>query len=108
MPPLSLNIYVPRDELFNHVKFKDFLTYGGTAIVRVIIPEIASVLARPFNEFNSFKHVLEVYKDSAEERSRECMPWKILKGQFHKYPIPHVIEGTYVFSFYGSTTKFSL
>lgn len=78
------------------MKFKDFLSYSATSISRVIIPEIGSLLARPFNEFNSFKHVLEYYKDSAEERSRECLPWKILRGQLHKFPIPHIIEGTYV------------
>ncbi|CAN4092979.1 unnamed protein product [Withania somnifera] len=81
LPLMSLNIY-----------FKDFLTYGATSIGRVIIPEIASLLARPFNEFNSFKHLLGYYKDSAVEGSRECLLWKMLKGQFHKFPIPHVIK----------------
>ncbi|KAJ8547370.1 hypothetical protein K7X08_010956 [Anisodus acutangulus] len=80
---LSLNIYVPRNERFNHVKFKDFLAYGATATGRVIIPQIASLLAKPFNEFNNFKHVLEFYKDQAPERSKE---------QFHKFPVRHVIK----------------
>ncbi|KAK4357184.1 hypothetical protein RND71_022794 [Anisodus tanguticus] len=80
---LSLNIYVPRDERFNHVKFKDFLAYGATETGRVIIPQIASLLAKPFNEFNNFKHVLEFYKDQAPERSKE---------QFHKFPVRHVIK----------------
>ncbi|XP_060181056.1 probable linoleate 9S-lipoxygenase 5 isoform X1 [Lycium barbarum] len=92
LPLLSLNIYVPRDERFNHVKFKDFLGYGATSMGRVIIPQIASLFAKPFNEFNNFKHVLEFYKNQAAEKSRECMPWEMLKGQVHKFPVPHVIK----------------
>ncbi|KAM3356251.1 putative linoleate 9S-lipoxygenase 5 [Capsicum galapagoense] len=89
LPLPSLNIYVPRDECFNHVKFKDFLAYSATSIGRVIIPQTASLLARPFNEFISFKHVRGFYKDNAAEG---CMPRKMFRVQFHKFPIPHVIK----------------
>ncbi|XP_016461347.2 putative linoleate 9S-lipoxygenase 5 [Nicotiana tabacum] len=92
LPLLSLNIYVPRDERFNHVKFMDFLRYGAKSMGRVIIPQLASLLAKPFNEFNSFKHVQKVYKGRVPDNSTESMPWEMLKGQLHKFPIPHVIK----------------
>ncbi|KAH0643710.1 hypothetical protein KY290_033391 [Solanum tuberosum] len=37
---LSLDIYVPRDERFGHLKMSDFLTYALKSIVQFILPEL--------------------------------------------------------------------
>ncbi|KAI3803989.1 hypothetical protein L1987_32156 [Smallanthus sonchifolius] len=59
---LSLNIYVPRDERFNHIKFSDFLGYAAKSIGQVVRPEIKAIFDKTPNEFDSFEDVLALYK----------------------------------------------
>ncbi|KAF5786360.1 putative linoleate 9S-lipoxygenase [Helianthus annuus] len=59
---LSLNIYVPRDERFNHIKFSDFLGYAAKSIGQVVRPEVKAVFDRTPNEFDSFDDVMKLYK----------------------------------------------
>ncbi|KAL4588334.1 hypothetical protein LXL04_001218 [Taraxacum kok-saghyz] len=59
---LSLKIYVPRDERFNHVKFSDFLGYTVKSIGQVIRHEIKALFNKTPNEFDSFKDILKLYE----------------------------------------------
>lgn len=105
---LNLNIYVPRDERFSHVKFSDFLAYAVKSLGQVLVPEIASIFDKTFNEFDSFQDVLDLYEGGIKlpdghslEKIRECVPWEMLKELIRndgerllKFPMPAVIKGS--------------
>ncbi|KAK4349222.1 hypothetical protein RND71_031977 [Anisodus tanguticus] len=59
---LSLDIYVPRDERFGHLKLADFLTYALKSIVQFILPELHALFDGTPNEFDSFEDVLRLYE----------------------------------------------
>ncbi|KAK1419279.1 hypothetical protein QVD17_28443 [Tagetes erecta] len=59
---LSLNIYVPRDEQFNHIKFSDFLGYAVKSLGQVIRPEVKAIFDKTPNEFDSFADVFKLYE----------------------------------------------
>ncbi|KAM6545433.1 hypothetical protein CsatB_026169 [Cannabis sativa] len=105
LPLLNLDIYVPRDERFGHVKFSDFLAYALKSLVQVLIPELKYLTNKTFNEFDSFKQVLELYDDQAKKpkghtlsKIRECVPCELLREilrqeeGFRKLPMPDVIR----------------
>ncbi|KAK2997622.1 hypothetical protein RJ639_041662 [Escallonia herrerae] len=105
LPLLNLNIYVPRDEKFNHVKFSDFLAYALKSISQVVVGEIALLDTTP-TEFNKFEDVLSLYKGGVKlpgghtlEKLRDCIPWEMLREltrsdgeRFLKFPLPDVIK----------------
>ncbi|XP_065863329.1 linoleate 9S-lipoxygenase 5-like isoform X2 [Euphorbia lathyris] len=105
LPLLSLDIYVPRDERFGHVKFSDFLAYALKSLVQVLIPEIKSLCDKTINEFDSFEDVLNLYEGGLKipngltSKLRDNIPWEMLKellrndGElFLKFPMPDVIK----------------
>lgn len=107
MPPLGLDIYVPRDERFTHVKLSDFLAYALKSVGQVLVPEIVALFDKTINEFDSFEDVLKLYEggiklpDHHLNKLRQCIPWEMLKelvrsdGEpFLKFPMPDVIKGT--------------
>ncbi|XP_016435491.1 linoleate 9S-lipoxygenase 6-like [Nicotiana tabacum] len=59
---LSLDIYVPRDERFGHLKLSDFLTYALKSMVQFILPELHALFDSTPNEFDSFEDVLRLYE----------------------------------------------
>ncbi|KAK4282802.1 hypothetical protein QN277_014133 [Acacia crassicarpa] len=59
---MSLNIYVPRDERFGHLKLADFLAYALKSIVQVLKPELESLFDSTPNEFDSFEDVIKLYE----------------------------------------------
>ncbi|WRX22383.1 PLAT/LH2 domain - like 5 [Theobroma cacao] len=103
---LSLNIYVPRDERFNLVKFSDFLAYALKSLFQILIPEIAAVCDKTINEFDSFQDVLDLYEGGVKlpnnatlKKIRECIPWEMIKElirndgeRLMKFPMPAVIK----------------
>ncbi|XVF66677.1 hypothetical protein PTKIN_Ptkin10aG0056400 [Pterospermum kingtungense] len=103
---LSLNIYVPRDERFSHVKFSDFLAYALKSLFQILIPEIAAVCDKTINEFDSFQDVLDLYEggvklpnDATIKKIRDCLPWEMIRElvrndgeRFMKFPMPAVIK----------------
>lgn len=104
---MSLNIYVPRDERFGHLKLSDFLAYALKSIGQFLKPELEDVFDKTPNEFDSFEDVLKLYEggielpDSLLENIRENIPGEILKEIFRtdgeqllKFPVPQVIKGT--------------
>ncbi|CAK9161628.1 unnamed protein product [Ilex paraguariensis] len=105
LPLLNLDIYVPRDERFSHVKFSDFLAYALKSLGQILIPAITS-FNQPLNEFDSFQDVLKLYEGGVKlpdgqslTKLRECVPWEMLKEllrndgeQLFKLPMPDVIK----------------
>ncbi|XP_016175247.1 probable linoleate 9S-lipoxygenase 5 isoform X2 [Arachis ipaensis] len=101
---LSLNIYVPRDERFGHLKLADFLSYALKSIVQVLKPEFESIFDKTPNEFDSFEDVLKLYEGGLEVPEgvvkviRDNVPLEMLKEifrtdgeRFLKFPLPQVI-----------------
>ncbi|KAK0606947.1 hypothetical protein LWI29_006777 [Acer saccharum] len=106
LPLLSLDIYVPRDERFGHVKFSDFLAYALKSLVQVLLPEITSLCDKTINEFDTFQDVHNLYEGGLKLPSRptvcklrDHIPWEMLKElvrndgeRFLKFPMPDVIK----------------
>ncbi|KFK39531.1 hypothetical protein AALP_AA3G256400 [Arabis alpina] len=103
---INLNIYVPRDERFSHVKFSDFLAYALKAVTQVLVPELASVCDKTINEFDSFEDVFHLYDGSIKlpnghtiSKLRDVVPWEMFRElirndgeQFLKFPLPDVLK----------------
>jgi linoleate 9S-lipoxygenase len=103
---MSLNIYVPRDERFGHLKLSDFLGYALKSIGQFLKPELESIFDSTPNEFDSFQDVIKLYEgglklpEAVLEYIRDNIPAELLKEVFPtdgegllKYPTPQVIEG---------------
>lgn len=107
LPLLSLDIYVPRDERFGHLKFSDFLAYALKSLVQILLPELKSLCDKTINEFDTFEDVLNLYEGGVKlpngptlSKIRERIPWELLRElvrndgeRFLKFPIPDVIKG---------------
>jgi linoleate 9S-lipoxygenase len=103
---LSLNIYVPRDERFNPVKFSDFIGYALKSLGQVLIPEIKAVFDETINEFDTFQDVMNMYEGGIKlpeghtmHKIRECLPWELIRElvrsdgeQLLKFPMPDVLK----------------
>ncbi|KAK4491090.1 hypothetical protein RD792_001812 [Penstemon davidsonii] len=103
---LSLNIYVPRDERFGHLKMSDFLGYGLKSISQFLLPEFTDLCASTKNEFESFEDILQIYEGGLKlpdgpllKSLYDNIPFEILKdllpidgeGLF-KFPMPQIIQ----------------
>ncbi|PON76420.1 Lipoxygenase [Parasponia andersonii] len=101
----SLNIYVPRDERFGHLKMSDFLAYALKSVAQVIKPELESQFDSTPSEFDSFEDVLNIYEGGLElpkgllDNIRENIPAEMLKEIFRtdgerlfEYPLPQVVK----------------
>ncbi|KAK2997621.1 hypothetical protein RJ639_026247 [Escallonia herrerae] len=105
LPLLSLNIYVPRDERFCHVKFSDFMAYALKSLGQVLAGEIALLDKSP-NEFDTFQDVYNLYEGEkplpdhhALRKLKECIPWEMLKELVRsdgekplKFPLPDILK----------------
>jgi len=104
--PLIQSIYVPRDEVFGHLKQSDFLGYSLKALVDGIIPAIRTYVDLSPGEFNSFKDILKLYEGGiklpdipALEEMRKQFPLQLVKdlipmgGDYIlKLPKPQIIK----------------
>lgn len=104
---MSLDIYVPRDERFGHLKMADFLAYALKSIAQFVQPELEALCDSTPNEFDSFDDVLKLYEGGIElpdgpllDNIRKNIPLEMLKEifrsdgeQFLKFPMPQVIKG---------------
>ncbi|KAJ8637974.1 hypothetical protein MRB53_012241 [Persea americana] len=109
LPPLNLDIYVPRDERFRHLKMSDFLAYALKSLVQFLVPEIKALCDSTPNEFDTFQDVLNLYEggiklpDSpALDKIRDMIPLEMIKElvrtdgeRLLKFPLPQVIKGMY-------------
>ena len=59
---VGLNIYVPRDENFGHLKMADFLGYALKALTKNIKPGLEGIVNRTPGEFDSFKELHNLYE----------------------------------------------
>ncbi|CAI0460073.1 unnamed protein product [Linum tenue] len=103
---MSLDIYVPRDERFGHLKLSDFLLNGLKAIVQVVKPELEALCSENRDEFDSFDNVLKLYDGGVKlpggptlDNLWKDVPLDIINAIFHtdgerilKYPLPEVIK----------------
>ncbi|KAD4179637.1 hypothetical protein E3N88_28228 [Mikania micrantha] len=125
----SLKIYVPRDERFSELKMEDVYAYGIKLVSQGLLPGFKSVMdkisdeivgtlehilhhkfesisSNKFNEFSSFKEVLNLYegglaipKLSFLESVREKIPSEFIREllrsdgeHLSKFPVPQVIK----------------
>ncbi|CAL5330237.1 unnamed protein product [Camellia sinensis] len=103
---MSLNIYVPRDERFGHLKMSDFLAYALKSVVQFLVPEIEALCDKTPNEFDSFQDILKIYEGGIKlpegpllDKIKENIPLEMLKelvwtdGEgYLKFPMPQVIK----------------
>ncbi|KAL2509073.1 Linoleate 9S-lipoxygenase 5 [Forsythia ovata] len=106
LPLLNLNIYVPRDERFSHVKFSDFLSYSLKSLGQVLVPEIGAVFDETINEFDKFQDIHNLYEGGIKlpesdtlKNTREFIPWESFKKLLHsdgdrllQFPKPDIIK----------------
>nr|AQZ55551.1 9-lipoxygenase [Mangifera indica]AQZ55556.1 9-lipoxygenase [Mangifera indica] len=103
----SLNIYVPRDERFGHIKMSDFLGYALKSISQFIEPALESVFDSTPNEFDNFAQIYKLYDEGIQlpndhflDDIRNNIPLELLKEIFptnednlFEFPTPQVIQG---------------
>ncbi|XP_047315788.1 probable linoleate 9S-lipoxygenase 5 [Impatiens glandulifera] len=102
----SLNIYVPRDERFGHLKMSDFLAYALKALGQFLLPEFEALCDKTPNEFDTIQDTLELYEGGFKlpegkllDDIHKYIPFEMLKellrtdgeGTF-KFPTPQVIQ----------------
>lgn len=107
---MSLDIYVPRDERFGHLKMADFLTYAIKALAQAVLPVLKAICDETPNEFDSMEDVLKLYEGGLPvvnkpliDELRERIPFEMIKELFRaegnqrflKFPLPQVIQGQY-------------
>ncbi|KAL6893707.1 hypothetical protein ACP4OV_007805 [Aristida adscensionis] len=109
-PLLNLNIYVPRDERFGHLKKSDFIGYGLKALIEALVPAVGVVIDDERYEFDSFEDILGMYEQGPEkpnnpivEEIKKNIPCELLmfiRGMLPvgghdnllKMPLPQVIK----------------
>ncbi|XP_077209998.1 putative linoleate 9S-lipoxygenase 5 [Tasmannia lanceolata] len=103
---LSLDIYVPRDERFGHVKMSDFLENAIKAVVQSLLPLLEGLCNGTPNEFVTFQEVLNMYQGGIQlpfspvvDAIKNLIPIEMISdiistdGQrLLKYPLPQVIQ----------------
>ncbi|XAR54660.1 Linoleate 9S-lipoxygenase [Bertholletia excelsa] len=96
---ISLSVYVPRDERFNHVKLSDFLAYAVKSVGQIIYLELLSIFDKTKNEFDSFQDVLKLYEGGIKlpggGKLRNYVPLELIKELLRtdgerllKFPMP--------------------
>lgn len=108
---MSLNIYVPRDERFGHLKLSDFLAYALKSIAQFLLPEFEALCDSTPDEFSTFQDVLKLYEGGIKlpegpllDNIKEHIPLELLQELLRtdgaglaKFPLPQVIKGTCAF-----------
>ncbi|GAB4851108.1 hypothetical protein Ancab_030402 [Ancistrocladus abbreviatus] len=104
LPLVSLDIYVPRDERFGHLKMSDFLAYALKSIVQILQPELKAIFDKTPHEFETFEDVMKLYEGGFKLNGtvsglQHHITWELLKElvrtdgeQFLKFPLPDVIK----------------
>ncbi|KAL1060185.1 hypothetical protein V6Z11_1Z118900 [Gossypium hirsutum] len=103
--PEVLNIYVPRDEQFGHLKLSDFIAFNLKGLVNQIIPLLEAYVNLTPNEFDSFKDVDNLYFNGIPlptdliNQIASNIPLEMMQEFFRsdgqqllKYPVPQVIQ----------------
>jgi len=104
---MSLNIYVPRDERFGHLKMSDFLAYALKSLAQFLVPEFEALCDITPGEFDSIQDTLKIYEGGFKlpegpllDSIRKNIPSELLKqllrtdGEgYFSFPMPQVIKG---------------
>ena len=102
----SLDIYVPRDERFGHLKMSDFLGYGLKSVAQILYPALKSLFDSTPNEFDSLEDVLKLYEGGIKlpkglQSLTDNIPFELLKEILRtdgeailKFPTPQIIQGS--------------
>ncbi|XP_027107693.1 probable linoleate 9S-lipoxygenase 5 [Coffea arabica] len=102
----SLDIYVPRDERFGHLKMSDFLGYGLKSVAQILYPALKSLFDSTPNEFDSLEDVLKLYEGGIKlpkgpllQSITDNIPFELLKEILRtdgeailKFPTPQIIQ----------------
>lgn len=97
---LNLDIYVPRDERFGHIKMSDFLTYAIKGVVQGLLPILISLVDK---NFDSFQEVMNLYTLGLPMPNipglSQLIPFEMFKEilrsdgeRLLRYPTPQVIK----------------
>lgn len=105
---LDLDIYVPRDERFGHLKMSDFLGYTIKAVAKSLLPILRAVFDGTPNTFDSYEDIFKLYEGGLPlpnipqvKALLDAIPLQLLKsvltpttGQraFLKFPVPLIIQ----------------
>jgi linoleate 9S-lipoxygenase len=103
----SLDIYVPRDERFGHLKMSDFLAYSLKSISQALFPGLSAIFDLSPNEFDSIEDTFNLYEGGIPlphsqmlENLRQSIPFEFIKEWFRsdgangfRLPIPQVLKG---------------
>lgn len=103
---VGLDIYVPRDENFGHLKMDDFLAYALKSLSSSVTPGLQSVFDFTPLEFDKFKEVHDLYDGGFP------IPFNVLRNltegltppmfkellrtdgeRFLKFPPPQIVKG---------------
>uniref|UniRef100_A0A5B6ZC15 Lipoxygenase n=1 Tax=Davidia involucrata TaxID=16924 RepID=A0A5B6ZC15_DAVIN len=102
----SLDIYVPRDERFSHLKMSDLIAYGLKSVFQFLRPEFEAQFDKTPSEFDKLEDILKLYEGGIKlpncpllESIRKEIPFETLRellrtdgeGLF-KFPTPQVIK----------------
>ncbi|KAJ6354057.1 hypothetical protein OIU76_002980 [Salix suchowensis] len=85
---VSLNIYVPRDERFGHLRMADFLGYALKLVAQVVKPGLEGLFDSTPLEFDSFDDIFKLYEGGIElpqgplDIIREKIPLQTLREIF--------------------------
>ena len=104
----SLNIYVPRDERFSHLKMSDLVAYGLKSIFQFLLPEFEDLFDKTVNEFDKIEDILKLYEggiklpeshllDSIGKEISLQTVRELLRSDGERpfiFPVPQVIKGT--------------
>eukprot|EP00262_Sarcandra_glabra_P006180 TRINITY_DN18303_c0_g1_i1.p1 TRINITY_DN18303_c0_g1~~TRINITY_DN18303_c0_g1_i1.p1 ORF type:complete len:860 (-),score=111.78 TRINITY_DN18303_c0_g1_i1:147-2726(-) len=103
---LNIDIYVPRDERFGHLKMSDFLAYALKSLVQFLLPELQALFDDTPNEFDTFQDVLNLYEGGLQlpncpevNAIKDMIPLEMIKElvrtdgeRFLQFPMPQVIK----------------
>ncbi|KAF3667042.1 hypothetical protein FXO37_10219 [Capsicum annuum] len=79
---MSLNIHVPRDKRFGHLKMSDFLTLSLKSVIQTLLPRFKEWFNNTPNRFDSTNEVLKLY-----ERGIKLPQGPVLKAITNSIPL---------------------
>lgn len=104
---VALDIYVPRDERFGHLKMSDFLGYSLKSLALSTIPKLRAKFDDTANEFDSMEDVMKLFEGGLPlpntpflDFIHENDPFALIKAffskkdgeQFLKFPLPDILR----------------
>lgn len=101
------DLYIPRDEKFQHIKLSDFLGDTIKSISQGVVGYLDALFDKTPNEFDTFQDVLDMFEGGIKlpntpllAKLRENIPTEFLKSLLRsdgaailKYPMPDIIKG---------------